>query len=286
MPGNICARMTRVLWTTLDNDCMNYRVLNVAVLATSLCTVSVHAEEGWTFSLTPYLWLPTIKGEMAFSIPSGGSGSPNLETGPSDYLSDLNFGFMLSGEARKGTWSLFGDLIYLDIAGAKTNTVSVNLPGGGSVPVVDTGSETSVSGTLLTLAPGYRLYSSARGNMDLFGGLRYMRVKADVDWRISGPVGAFPATGAIEEDQHITDGIIGIRGRIRPASGKWSLPYYLDLGTGSSDFTWQAFLGASYSYSWGDITLAYRQLKFDLGSHDLVNDLTFKGPMLGASFHF
>jgi len=183
----------------------------LAGLTVLICTSPAFAVDDWKFSLTPYIWLPTIKGQLNFDVPTGGPGSPNVEAGPSDYLSDINSALMLAGEARMGRWSLLGDLIYLDIDGAKARTVSVNLPGGGTVPVIDTGSETSLRGTLVTLAPGYSVYSTPLANMDVFGGLRYLTVKAVVDWRINAAVGAFPATGSTEQDRHITDGKIGVR---------------------------------------------------------------------------
>lgn len=260
--------------------------LIAAGLATLACSASVPAADEWSYSLTPYVWLPTIDGNLSFSIPQGGTGSPNIVSGPSDYLGDLRFALMLTGEARKGPWSLLGDVIYLDMNGSKANTVSVNLPGGGSVPVVDTGSEVSMKGTLLSLVPGYSVYSTPQANMDVFAGVRNLHVNADATWRISTAVGAFPATGTTSQDKDITDAIIGVRGHLHPWDGNWSVPYYLDAGTGSSDFTWQALLGATYSYGWGDVSFAYRYLKFNAGSSDLVDDLTLRGPMLGATFHF
>jgi hypothetical protein len=193
---------------------------------------------------------------------------------------------MLAGEARKGRWMLLGDLIYLDFAGSDARTVSINLPGGGTVPVVDAGSESSLKGTLVTLAPGYTLYSTPRLDMDVFAGLRYLTIEAGVDWRITGPVGAFPATGSIEQDKDVTDGIIGVRGRAKPGEGRWAVPYRLEIGAGDSDFTWQALLGISRGYSWGDLTLAYRHLEYDFGKSPLTEELTFSGPALGAIFRF
>lgn len=254
--------------------------------AAMLCASPVQAADDWSFSLTPYLWLPTIDGQLTFNIPPGGGGSPNVEAGPDNYLENLDFALMLAGEARKGRMLLVGDLIYLNFAGSDARTVSVNLPGGGTVPVVDAGSETSLKGALITLGGGYNVYSTPRAQMDVFGGLRYLTIEAGVDWRITGPVGAFPPTGSIKQDKDVTDGIVGVRGRVKWPDSNWSMPYHFDVGTGSSDLTWQAILGASYSYSWGDVTLAYRHLEYDFGNGGLVSDLSFSGPALGATFHF
>ena len=66
----------------------------------------------------------------------------------------------------------------------------------------------------------------------------------------------------------------------------WSIPYYLDVGTGSSNLTWQAVLGITYSLRWGDVELAYRHPSYDQSSDKLVQDMRFSGPALGLSFHF
>lgn len=265
------------------------KIISVAVstgFAALLCAVPAHAADDWSFTLSPYIWLPTIEGQLKYSIPPGAPGSPNTETGPNSYLEKLDFALMLAGVARKGRWMLLGDLIYLNFSDSDARTVSVNLPGGGTVPVIDTGSESSLKGSLITLAPGYSIYSTPGAHMDVYGGIRHLSIDGGVDWRISAPVGAFPVTGSIEQDKDATDVIAGVRGRMKLGEGGWSMPYRLEVGAGDSDFTWQALLGASYSYGWGDVTLAYRHLHYDFGSGGLVEDLTFSGPALGATFHF
>lgn len=51
--------------------------------------------------------------------------------------------------------------------------------------------------------------------MDFFRGVRYLTIEAGAGWRITGPVGAFPATGSLREDKDILDGVIGVR------EGRW-----------------------------------------------------------------
>jgi len=67
---------------------------------------------------------------------------------------------------------------------------------------------------------------------------------------------------------------------------RWSIPYYLDIGTGSSQLTYQWMLGIAYSFKWGEVTLAYRDLYYDQTDDKLVQDLRFDGPALGATFRF
>src|SRR5678815_1306549 len=101
----------------------------LAVLAALTIPASAHAEEGWAFSLTPYLWLPNINGSLKYAIPPGGGGRPEVDTGPNNYLENLSFALMLAGEARKGKWSAFTDLIYLDFDSEKSTVKTVNFGG-------------------------------------------------------------------------------------------------------------------------------------------------------------
>jgi len=49
--------------------------------------------------------------------------------------------------------------------------------------------------------------------------------------------------------------------RVPPGNSDWSIPYYLDAGTGSSNVTYQWLLGIAWSFNqWGGVTLAYRDL--------------------------
>jgi hypothetical protein len=82
------------------------------------------------------------------------------------------------------------------------------------------------------------------------------------------------------------NGIIGVKGRVWLGSSNWSIPYYLDVGTGSSNLTWQGMLGVAYSFKWGAVTLAYRNLYFDQGGDKLIQDMRFNGPELGVTFRF
>ena len=73
------------------------------------------ANDGWTFSLTPYLWLPTIEGKLRYELPPG-SGDPTIGVGPTDWLELLNYAALVSGSARKGRYSITSDFVYLSMS--------------------------------------------------------------------------------------------------------------------------------------------------------------------------
>ena len=115
----------------------------------------------------------------------------------------------------------------------------------------------SLRGTAWTLGTGYAVLTGQPVTLDIFGGLRYFEIDASTDWQIAtaitGPGGGqtFPRTGSISERLTLWDGIVGIRGRVPIGSSNWSIPYYLDLGAGSSRLSWQGMLGVAYSIQVG-----------------------------------
>ena len=64
------------------------------------------------------------------------------------------------------------------------------------------------------------------------------------------------------------------------------MPFYVDVGTGESQLTWQAGLGLSYAYSWGEITGMWRYVSYDMKSGSQIEDLRFSGPMIGATWRW
>jgi hypothetical protein len=273
------------------------RLIILATLAAfMMCgTLSAAAEapgNQWAFSITPYLWLPNIDGTLKYKVPPGLTGSPEVRVGPNDYLEALDMALMISGEARKGPWSVFTDVIYLDFSNEKSSVKSVNFGGNLVSSSANLSTSSSLKGGLWTLGAGYALLPGRPVELDVFGGLRYFGLEASTDWQLAltvtgpGPGHTFPRAGSISERADLWDGIVGVKGRVRIGSSNWSIPYYLDVGTGSSSLTWQGMLGVAYSYKWLGVTLAYRNLYYDMKGDKLIQDMRFSGPALGATFRF
>ena len=196
-------------------------------------------------------------------------------------VDNLEMGFMGSFQARKGKWSMFIDAVHLEVASDQTNVSD------GLIPVTTT-SSLNMKGWVVELGGGYNLWVNQGSRLDLIAGVRYMDLGSDVALSItvldSGGSSSFaiPMSAA-------TDGIVGVKGRF--ALGKrWSLPYYLDVGAGDSDLTWQALAGVSFTAAkWVDLALVYRHLEWDLGddgSDGYIKNVNFSGPAFGAVFHF
>ena len=271
-------------------------VLLAATTAAFFTTVaqaqSVAPADKWTFSVTPYLWLPNINGTLKYQVPPGTGGSPEVQVGPYDWLEALQFAMMISGEVRKGRGLIFTDLIYLNFSNEKSAVKTIDFGGSIVSSSGNVSTDSTLRGGTWTLAGGYAVLTERPVALDVFGGLRYFGLEASTDWQlavaITGPGGGqtFPRVGSVSERHDLWDGIVGAKGRVWLGGSHWSIPYYLDLGTGSSLLTLQGMLGIAYSFKWGDLTLAYRYLYYDQNNDKLIQDMYFNGPALGVTFRF
>jgi len=274
-----------------------FRLITFATFAAlALCGPLGAAEQApgdkWIFSITPYVWLPNIDGTLKYDIPPGLSGSAEVETGPNDYLENLDLAFMISGEARKSRFSVFTDVIYLDFSNEDSAVKSINFGGTQVSSSANVSTDSSLKGLLWTLGVGYAVLPGRPVEMDIFGGLRYFGLEVSTDWQLTATVtgpGAgqtFPRTGSISQRADLWDGIIGLRGRIWLGGSNWSIPYYSDIGTGSSYLTWQGMIGVAYSWKLVSLTLAYRHLYYDQKDEKLIQEMRFSGPALGVGFRW
>lgn len=257
------------------------------MLATLTIAPGARAADDWQFTLTPYVWLPDVSADMRFALPPGQGGSANVKVGPSN----LEGAFLLSGEMRRGDLALFADLIYLDY---QIDSRFTRINGGRDGPVrvprsLDAGTEVELKGGLAQLAASYTVAKGDTGSVDVFGGLRYMTIDGRLDWDLQGTVGddafTLQRSGRVKDDTDALDGIVGLRGRWQ-FDEHWFAPYYVDIGAGDSDLTWQAMAGVGYGFGWGDITVAWRVLDYDRGDNELVQALKMDGPAVSAAFRF
>jgi uncharacterized protein YaiE (UPF0345 family) len=199
---------------------------------------------------------------------------------------------LISGEARKDRWLTFTDIIYLDFANQKSSVKAVNFGGNIVSSNVNLATSSSLKAGVGMLGVGYAVQTGQAVTADVFGGVRYAGLEASTDWQlavaVTGPGGGqtFPQAGSVTKRADLWDGIVGVKGRVLLGSSHWSIPYYLDAGTGSSSLTWQGMLGVAYSWNWGGVTLAYRNLYYDQKDDKLVQNLRLTGPALGVTFRF
>ncbi len=114
-------------------------------------------------------------------------------------------------------------------------------------------------------------------------------LKEKLGWTFSADVGPFVGPGrqgSSEEKIDNWDGIAGVKRRLNFGAGReWFVPYYVDIGTGDSDLTWQAAAGFGYAFKWGDVVATYRYLDYEFKSK-AVESLNFSGPLIGVAFRW
>src|SRR5262249_39063111 len=164
------------------------RLFSIATCAFASALIPLQAAaqapaDRWSFALTPYVWLPSVDGNLRYGPPPLGGGTPNVTLDASSVLGALDFALMLSGEAREGRWSIATDVIYLDLSNDRGGVKSVDFnSGSGPINVtnasLNVGTDTTLRATVWTLVGGYSLIYEPRSTMDLIGGFRYLDIKA------------------------------------------------------------------------------------------------------------
>jgi hypothetical protein len=251
---------------------MNKTSIAASALLLALTTTAAHADgDTWKYTFTPYVWVPGIDASAkippAAQLPNG----PVFPVTKSNVLGALNMAFMGSFEARKGDWSVYADVNYADMSFKKQAPTALVIKG-----------KVDFDETLVELAVARTLWSDSSGtHIDaLFGG-RYIDVNSDLTLTLANRQFKFSA------DRNDADVIVGLKGDVRLGDGgAWFIPYYGDIGGGSSNHSWLASVGLGRTFGWGDLSLSYRYFEFDPGSSSPIEDVRLYGPNLALAFHF
>ena len=237
-------------------------------------TSSTESTDEWQFTAAFYFWGTDVGGQTI-------SGS-EVDVDFSDIRDRLETGFMGSFGARKNDWSMFTDVIYFDLGASRTADLSIPV-GPIEVPVT-TATEFDMKGWILHFGGGHELYSAGDSRLDLVGGLRYLDLDTELFLELAslGPGQSRTITDVVTA----WDAFVGLKGRAA-LGDRWYLPYYLDIGAGESNLTWQAALGVTFqATSRWDISLLYRHLEWDLDTSETIDEISYSGPMLGAAFRW
>jgi hypothetical protein len=223
-------------------------------------------DDNWHLTGELYLWAAGINGTT--------QRGNDLEVSISDVVEHLDMAFMGGLEARKGKWSLIADFIYLDVSKDKTGSLT-------DQELVTVTADVNVEGWVSNLLAGYRLVDTGAGYADIVFGARYL----DVDAKLKVNANVEPPRPGLSfaADENFWDAVAGFRGGIG-LPGDFYVPYYVDIGAGQSDLTWQAIVGVGWKPKWGEITLAYRHIEWDFDEGSALTDINFSGP--GVSFRY
>ena len=237
----------------------------------------------WQWEAAAYGWFPAIGGETSF--PSGSGGSLNLSSG--DVIDALKFAMFANVGASNGQWGFFTDLMYADLGGSKRNSRDFSI-NGQPLPAGVTGNVSLDAKTWLwTFVGTYTAISTPEHKLDFIGGLRMLDMTQTLDWSLSANQLPISRAGQAKVSFTNWDAIIGVRGRaFLGDERKWFIPYYLDIGTGDSKFTWQGNLGVGYRFNWGAMVASWRYVDYDQKSGSAVDNFNFSGPLVGVGISF
>jgi hypothetical protein len=239
----------------------------------------------WQFSAILYGYFATLRGSATF--PSGTTADITVD--PHKILNNLNIAAMGAFELRRGPWGLFTDVMYIDASASKTATRAFSI---GNVMIpgsVTANLGLAVKTTVWTLAATYRAVADPELTADILLGARDLDLKQHLTWQFSGDVGPFVGPGrqgSGNSNPNNWDAIVGFKGRATlGAEHAWFVPYYLDLGAGNSDFTWQGVLGLGYTFSsWGEVIVVWKYLDYQFKNNNAT--LSMSGPAIGIGFYW
>jgi len=241
----------------------------------------------WQFSASLNGFVPAIDGKVNYA---GDTRSSDIHVSMHDVLSNLKMTFQGSLDAHNGRWGIFNDVIYANIGGVKSRTRDFSLGNIGIPATATTDLSLDVKATVWTVAGEYRVVSDPAWTVDVLAGARLLDVKTTLGFSINGDIGpiALPGrSGSKGVSESLWDGIVGVKGRYTLTDDrKWFLPFYLDVGTGQTKLTWQAVAGVGYGFHWGDLVATYRYLDWNAKSGKSVEDLSFGGPMISATWRW
>jgi len=252
--------------------------------------------QSWTFALTPYFWLATVRADLNFSTRRGGTVTDNIEAGVNDYISHLNFAGMAGAEARYDRFSVMTDVVFTSLSFTTENShfSRLNLPTGPlDIPrQTQLGTGTRMNAGIWGLAGAYTVFHQDSVNVDVLGGFRFLGIGSQLNYGLTSDITlpdrsvALARTGSLSLGADYVDVIFGVRGRFNIPDSRWFVPFYLDIGTAGIPLTWQAYTGIGYHTSVADLSLGYRYLDFQQHGNKTIHNLSLGGAILAASFHF
>lgn len=218
------------------------------------------AEDGLTWSVTPYLWATETRYDLTFDGTPVDSGTVTF-----DHLvdtTDASFQLVTELGWSGGRWSAFADATYLDTS----NTYN------GPLLRIDSDSEQ----WLVDGGVAWWPWGEA-GGFNLFLGARYADLDDQYDFKL---VDSGTPLGVADNQRDFLDAMLGLRQRF-DLSDRWSLLTRADYSGGDSEGIWQ--VQAVFRYGLGEedkygLMLGYRskEAKYEYGSVEEDNE--YYGP--------
>ena len=245
-------------------------LVSLASAATATAqTPAVGTSQPVEISLTPYLWIAGLSGNVGLR---GQSGSVDASFG--DILENVKMGFTGEADVRAGRAVVMTDVAYFRL----------QTPGSLGRPIDNvTDVEADTRQTTWTLNGGYRVVSTPSTAIDALAGFRLYDFSVDLDLlRTDSNAERTIAEG----DKTWIDPVIGVRVR-QALAPKVFLSTIADVGGFgvSSDSTWQLYVGGGYQVTPRFLLVGgYRYQSVDYDRGGSLYDVANAGFLLGFRF--
>jgi hypothetical protein len=242
----------------------------------------------WQVALTPYLWVPSLRGTINYDIarlPNGEPGMLTFGVAPGDYLNKLNSAAMFAIDAHSRSLDLFSDFMWMNFSNTNTVSATVTGPFGKVQLPVSLQAGARFVANIWTVGAGVPVVDNESVLAELFVGERFTQPKSSIDWTLTTPSEFLDRSGSASFMTTLYDFIGGTKGDFYLSSDKkWFVPFYIDVGSGTFGSTWQYVGGLGYGRN-ASVTLGYRGLSYTSSQGHLPN-LRMNGPILGYTFRF
>jgi hypothetical protein len=263
------------------------------------------AIQGWTYSLTPYVWATSLSGSTTVK-----GRTTDIDASFIDILDHTQFPkglFQLAafGEARYGRFGLLTDIAYMKLGLGASITRSRGIDELGLSVGASAG--LTVEMVIAEVAAAYEIarWAASPGSntaLDLYAGGRVWWQHADADLAVSGTgnILGLTRTGngtfSASADVSWVDPVVGARLRHQLAPG-WNLAVSGDVGGfgAGSKFSWQALATLDWEFcrsktvTWSGM-VGYKALSVDYsqgsGLTHYEYDMTMYGPIFGVTARF
>jgi len=254
---------------------MNKWVIGLGLILLFFQTPAFASNDQWEFALSPYLWFPGIKGDVATIPPLPPA---PIELTPGQAIEDTEAALMLLFTAKKDRHGVYFDFLYTDV---ESNEELVPDP-------INLTMKSVSKTTLATLAYQYEAYRKDRQAVELLAGIRYWDI--DTTLTFGGGLGiVIPPGTELQHTESWIDPAIGITGTVPFGNSR----FYFSGGAGIGGFGVGSDLfydiNANIGYQWNKAigtVIGYRLFDVDYDKDNFLYDVTQQGWLVGLTWSF
>lgn len=228
------------------------------------------AEDDFSITVTPYIWIAWPKGDISARTGDSGGAFPEINANFDDV--ELSGVFTGSADLRYQSFGLFGDFSYFEVEAKKHIDIVGDVFVDGKV---------GVAGTKAMVMGYWRPFVDEDAYFDVMAGVHYLEPELTLD--LATARRSF--SGEVEKSW--TDLIVGVRGYANFTEHFGVDGFATYGGGGDSESLYDLYAAAHWRFnSLFTASLGYRYFADEFDGDELDYDVSFSGPLMGLSFTF